>query len=112
VERFSEICWLLALAFLGTRPGLVFAVAALVWAHEYVKARVGAPALRPTATTTVGDRPTRVWFALAALLLAAASAQLGQDLAAGVVTLVVMSWLALALVGLGQLFTIIRKVLA
>jgi CDP-diacylglycerol---glycerol-3-phosphate 3-phosphatidyltransferase len=111
-ERFSEVCWLMALALLGTKDWLIFSIAAAVWAHEYIKARVGAPALRPTATTTVGDRPTRVWSVLAALVLAAASAQLGQDIAAGAVTLVVLSWLALALVGLGQLLTVVRKVLA
>ncbi|GIH04974.1 hypothetical protein Rhe02_30410 [Rhizocola hellebori] len=112
VERFSEFCWLMALALLGTKDWLIFSVAAIVWAHEYVKARVGAAALRPTATTTVGDRPTRVWSVLVALVLAAAAAQWGQDLAAAAVTLVVLSWLTLALVGLGQLFGIIRKVLA
>jgi CDP-diacylglycerol--glycerol-3-phosphate 3-phosphatidyltransferase len=112
VERFSEFAWLMALALLGTKDWLIFSVAALVWAHEYAKARVGAPALRPTATTTIGDRPTRVWCVLAALVLAAASAQLGQDLAAGAVTLVVLTWMALALVGLGQLLGLIRKVLA
>ncbi len=112
VERFSELCWLLALACLGTKPWVTFTMAVLVWAHEYVKARVGAPALSPAAVTTVGDRPTRVWAVLAAFGLAAAAAQLGQDLAAAAVTLVVVSWLALALVGLAQLFSIIRKVLA
>lgn len=112
LERFSEVCWLLALACLGAKPWLVFALATLVWTHEYCKARAGAPAVRPVATATVGDRPTRVWFTLACLVLAAACAQVGQDLAAGVVTLLAVSWLALAAVGLAQLVSVIRKVLA
>ncbi|HCT76007.1 MAG TPA: CDP-alcohol phosphatidyltransferase [Micromonosporaceae bacterium] len=111
-ERVAEICWLCALALLGARPGLIVVVAMLVWMHEYVRARVGAAALRPTATTTVGDRSTRTWLVLAALLVAALSAQVGNDLAAGAVTLVVVTWLALAMIGIGQLLGIIRKVLA
>ncbi len=112
LERFGEVCWLLALACLGAKPWLIFALATLVWAHEYGKARAGAPAVRPGTPATVGDRPTRAWFTLAALVLAAVSAQIGQDLAAGVVTLLVVSWLALALVGLAQLLSVIRKALA
>ncbi len=112
VDRLSEACWLIALILLGAKPWAVFAVGSLVWLHEYVRARGGAAELRPVATNTVGDRPTRIWLTLAALVLAAICGQIGPDLAAGTVTLVVMSWLALAVIGFGQLVTVIRKVLA
>jgi hypothetical protein len=112
VERLAEVCWLLALALLGARPGLIFACAALVWAQEYVRARAGGPALSPAGTATIGDRPTRITLAVAALILAAAAAPIGQDLAAGVVTLVVLCWIALSFLGLGQLLAIVKKVLA
>lgn len=111
-ERLSEAFWLLALMSLGAKPWTIFAVGSVVWLHEYVRARGGAAELRPIATNTIGDRPTRIWMTLAALVLAAVSAQIGPDLPAGTVTLVVMSWLALALIGFGQLLAIIRKVLA
>lgn len=111
VDRLGEACWLVALALLGARAGAVLAVAVLVWMHEYMRARVGAAALRPMATATVGDRPTRFWLTIVGLILAAITAQLGADLAAGTVTLIVLIWLALALIGLGQLVGLIRRVL-
>jgi hypothetical protein len=46
-----------------------------------------------------------------ALLLAVLVSRIGADLAAGVVTMVVLCWLALGLIGVGQLFAIIRKAL-
>jgi hypothetical protein len=112
VERLAEVCWLLALALLGTRPGLIFTCAALVWAQEYVRARAGGHSLSLVGITTVGDRPTRIWLIVAALVLAAAAAPIGPDLAAGVVTMVVVCWIALAVIGLGQLLAIVRKVFA
>jgi hypothetical protein len=112
VQRLSEASWLASLMVLGAKAWPVVAVGALVWLHEYVRARGGAAELRPIATNTVGDRPTRIWMTVAALVLAALAAPIGPDLAAGVVTLVVLSWLALALIGFGQLLSLIRKVLA
>jgi CDP-diacylglycerol--glycerol-3-phosphate 3-phosphatidyltransferase len=111
-ERLSEACWLLALTVLGAQAWLVLAVIALTWLHEYVRARGGAAELRPVATNTVGDRPMRVWLALVALVLGAITAPLGQNVTAGAVTLAVISWLALALIGFCQLLGIMRKVLA
>lgn len=111
VERFAEVCWLVALLTLGARPTAVVLCAFVVWAHEYLKAKVGGRAIRRAGTSTVGDRMLRVWFVVIALLLAAVISFIGQDLAAGVVTMVVLCWLALGLIGLGQLFAVIRKVL-
>ena len=111
VERFAEVCWLVAFLALGARPAPVVLCAFVVWAHEYLRAKVGGATIRRTGTSTVGDRPLRVWLVLIALLLAALISRIGQDLAAAVVTMVVLCWLALGLIGLAQLFTIIRKVL-
>lgn len=111
-ERFSEACWLLALIALGAKPWTAFAVGSLGWLHEYVRARGGAAELRPIATNTVGDRPTRIWMTLAALVLAALADQISAELVPGVVTLVVLCWFALAIIGFGQLLALIRKVLA
>lgn len=113
VDRLSEVCWLAALAVLGVRPGLLVACGALVWLHEYMRARAGAVGMRAAGSATIGDRPTRAWLTLLALILAVTAAHAaGRDLAAGVVTMVAVGWLALAVMGLCQLFTIVRKALA
>lgn len=111
VERFAELCWLAACLALGARPTPVVLCAFVVWAHEYLRAKVGGTAMRRAGTSTVGDRTLRVWFVIVALLLAAVVSPIGADLAAGVVTMVVLCWVALGLIGLAQLFGIIRKVL-
>lgn len=112
VDRLSELCWLAALATCGVRAGLLIACGALVWLHEYMRARAGAVGLRPAGSTTIGDRPTRAWLTLLSLLLAAAANRVSPDLAAGVVTMMMVGWLSLAVIGLGQLLGIVRKVLA
>lgn len=112
VERFAEVCWLLAFLALGARSLPVVLSAFVVWAHEYLRAKVGGPVMRRAGSATVGDRQLRVWLVLIALLLAAVISRVGPDLAAGVVTMVVLCWLALGLIGIGQLFVIIRKALA
>jgi CDP-diacylglycerol--glycerol-3-phosphate 3-phosphatidyltransferase len=112
VERLAEVCWLIAFSALGVRPGLVFGCAALVWAQEYIRAKAGGTMTRPALTSTVGDRPARLWLTLAALLLAAIADPVGVDLAAGISTLVLLIWMALAVVGVFQLLTIVRKTLA
>ncbi len=109
LDRLAEACWLIALALFGTHLAAVITCAALVWAHEYVRARGN---LGRTAVGTLGDRSTRVWLVIVGLLLGAVSAQLSRDLAAGVVTMVVFVWAAFALIGVCQLIAIIRKVLA
>ena len=111
VERFAEVCWLVAFLALGARSTPVVLCAFVVWAHEYLRAKVGGSAMQRAGASTVGDRALRVWLVVIALLLSAAVSRLGADLAAGVVTMVVLCWLALGLIGLAQLFAIIRKVL-
>jgi hypothetical protein len=112
IERFSEGCWLLALAMLGARPALVVTCGGLVLFHEYVRARAGAVGLRAAGSATIGDRPARVWLTLLSLLLAAMAGPISPDLAPGVVTMVMVIWSTIAVIGLGQLLTIVRKVLA
>jgi hypothetical protein len=112
VERFGEVCWLAAFAALGARPTPVVLCAFVLWAHEYVRAKVGGAVMRRAGASTVGDRAMRVWVVLIALVLAAALSRLGQDLVAGVVTMVMLCWVALGLIGIAQLVAIIRKVLA
>jgi CDP-diacylglycerol--glycerol-3-phosphate 3-phosphatidyltransferase len=111
-ERFSELCWLIALMALGTRPWIVFVLGSLTLLHEYVRARGGVAEMRPVASNTVGDRPMRVWLTIVALVLASITAPLGPEVVAGAVTLVAMIWMVLGLIGFFQLLTIMRRVLA
>jgi hypothetical protein len=111
VERFAEVCWLVSFLALGARPTSVVLCAFVVWIHEYLRAKLGGTAIHRAGTSTVGDKPFRVGFTLAALLLAALISPVGTDLAAGVVTMVVLCWVALGLIGAAQLFTTIRKAL-
>ncbi|MBV1852493.1 CDP-alcohol phosphatidyltransferase family protein [Catellatospora tritici] len=112
LDRMSEMCWLAALAVLGAQPTVVLLCVALVWLHEYVRARAGAVGMRAAGSATIGDHGTRIWLTLLSLLLAAAATtQVGADLAAGVVTMMMVLWLTLAVLGLGQLMGIVRKVL-
>ncbi|WP_212845238.1 CDP-alcohol phosphatidyltransferase family protein [Catellatospora sp. IY07-71] len=112
LDRLTEACWLVALAGVGAQRTLLLACAAMVWLHEYIRARAGAVGLRAAGSATIGDRPTRAWLTLLALLLAAAAtAQVGADLAAGIVTMVLVLWFSLAVLGLGRLLTVVRKVL-
>jgi hypothetical protein len=111
VERFAEVCWLVALLALGARHVAVVLCAFVVWAHEYLRAKVGGTATRRAGTATIGHRGQRVWIVVVALLLAALVSWAGADVAAGVVTMVVMCWLTLGVIGVAQLFTVIRKAL-
>lgn len=109
LDRFGEVCWLIAFALLGVQPFLVIVAVAMVWAHEYLRARAS---LGKGGSGTIGERPSWIRLTLIGLVLAAGAAQLGQDLAAGVATLVVFSWVCLAGIGLAQLVAVIRKALA
>ena len=111
VERFAEGCWLVGFLALGARPTPVVLCAFVVWLHEYLRAKVGGAAIHRAGTANVGDRPHRVWFVIIALLLATLISPFGRDLAAAVVTMVVLCWVALGLIGAGQLFATIRKAL-
>lgn len=116
LDRVAEVSWLVAFALLGAHTAVLVCAAVLVLAHEYVCAKVTGSTpgsgLDKLRIGTVGDRSTRVWLALIGLVLAAATGQIGPDLAAGVVTMVAFIWLALAVIGVGQLLAVIRKVLA
>lgn len=113
VDRFSELCWLVALAALGARVGLLLLCGGLVLLYEYVRARAASAGLRAAGSSTIGDRPARVWLMVVALLLAGITgAQVNEALTAGVITLMVVGWLSAEVIGLGQLMSIVRKALA
>lgn len=111
VDRVAELCWLLAALLLGGSSMLVGTCGALVLVHEYVRLRATVGGMRPAGTNTVGDRPTRAIATLIMLVVAGAAAGVDQDLAAGTTTLLLAVWTLLALFGLVQLLSIVRKTL-
>jgi CDP-diacylglycerol---glycerol-3-phosphate 3-phosphatidyltransferase len=113
VDRFSELCWLVALGVLGARTGLLLLCGGLVLLYEYVRARAASAGLRAAGSATIGDRPVRAWLVGIGLLLSGiAGAQVGEELGAGLITLVLVGWLAVTALGLGRLMSIVRKALA
>jgi phosphatidylglycerophosphate synthase len=111
VDRVGEATWLLAFWLVGA-PGIVVATGgALSWLHEYIRARAVSAGMREIGAVTVGERPTRVAIALVGLLLAGLAGLIEPDLAAGTITVLAAVWVLLALFGLTQLLTAVRRAL-
>ncbi|HEY0697547.1 MAG TPA: CDP-alcohol phosphatidyltransferase family protein [Micromonospora sp.] len=110
-DRVGEAAWLVAFWLVGAPGLLVVTAGALSWLHEYVRARSISAGMREIGTVTVGERPTRVSVALVGLLVAGAAGLIRPDLAAGVLTVAAAVWVLLALFGVGQLLTAVRRAL-
>jgi len=87
----------------------VVAAGGTSWLHEYVRARATAAGMTEIGAVTVGERPTRVSVAFSGLLVA--------GLVPGgrshyVIVVAAVAWLALAVVGLGQLAAAVRRELS
>jgi CDP-diacylglycerol--glycerol-3-phosphate 3-phosphatidyltransferase len=100
-DRLGEAAWLLAFWLAGAPGWLVVAAGAVSWLHEYARARATAAGMTEIGVVTVAERPTRVLIAIFGLLLTVASGL--------VITVAAALWLALAVVGLGQLALAIRR---
>jgi phosphatidylglycerophosphate synthase len=108
-DRIGEACWAAAFWVLGAPGPLAVACCALGWLYEYVRTLAAAAGMTVIGSVTVGERPTRVFAALAGLLLAGAAGLVSKDLAAAVVTFVATGWFLLGLLGLRQLFGAVRR---
>jgi len=103
-DRLTEAAYGVALWLAGA-PGLLAGGAVGVgWLHEYVRERAAAGVL----AVTVAERPTRVLFAFFGLV---ASAVLPGSVR-WVMPCVAAGWLAVAVLGLGQLGVAARRSLA
>lgn len=122
-DRVGEACWAIAFWMLGVPGPLAVACCAVGWLHEYVRTlATGAgmtaadeacrnppqPALS-ARSLTVGERPSRVLAVVAGLLLAGTAGLVSVDLAALVVAFVATGWLLLGVLGLRQLFSVVRQ---
>lgn len=100
-DRFSEACWLVALWRLGVPGWLLLGCGGVSWLHEYVRARAAAAGMDEIGVVTVGERPTRIILAVAALVAAG-------TVGGGGATVVAAGWVLLAAVGFGQLLVTVR----
>lgn len=104
-DRLADGLLMVALWRLGAAAGWCVGAGAAAWLGEYVRARAGNAGLREIGVVTVGERPTRLLVTAAAF---AAAPLLGHGRAA---TAGAMALLVLALVALGQLGVVVRRVL-
>ncbi len=110
-DRIGEVAWLVAFWVAGAPGWLVVACGAVSWLHEYLRARATAAGMPDIGTVTVGERPTRVSVAISGLLVGGVAGFVHGDWASVVVVIAAAAWLGLAVVGLGQLITAVRRAL-
>jgi phosphatidylglycerophosphate synthase len=111
-DRLGEAAWLVAFWVAGVPSWLVVAAGAVSWLHEYVRARAAAAGMREIGAVTVGERPTRVSVAISALIVGGVAGLVRDGWDVTVVTVGAAVWLALALVGLGQLTMTVHRELS
>ena len=111
-DRLGEAAWLVALWLAGAPAWAAVAAGGLSWLHEYLRARAAAAGMSEIGVVTVGERPTRVSVTATALLIGGAAGLFRTGWDGTVVTVAVTVWLALAMIGIGQLVAAVRRALA
>lgn len=111
-DRLGEAAWLLAFWVAGAPAWLVVAGGGMSWLHEYVRARATASGMAEIGAVTVGERPTRVSVAISGLIVGGAAGLVHAGWDAAVVSVAAAAWLALAVIGLGQLAVAVRRELS
>jgi CDP-diacylglycerol--glycerol-3-phosphate 3-phosphatidyltransferase len=106
-DRVADVLYLLGLWLLGAPSWLAVAAGAAVGMLEYTRARAGNAGFGEIGVVTVGERPTRVIVTAVGLLAAGAVPALHTPAAVAAIA----ATLAVALVGLGQLTAVLRRVL-
>ena len=108
-DRLGEVAWLAAFWIAGAPGWLVVAGGALSWLHEYVRARATAGGMADLGAVTVGERPTRVSVAACALVVGGVAGLVHPGWDTAVVVAGAAVWPALAVIGLAQLLTAVRR---
>jgi len=111
-DRLGEVGWLMAFWLAGAPGWLVVAAGAVSWLHEYARARAVAGGMSDIGVVTVGERPTRVAVASSALVVGGIAGLVHPGWDTVVIIAGAVVWLALAVVGAGQLITVIRRALS
>lgn len=100
-DRVSELAWLVAFWLAGVPGWLVVAAGAVSWLQEYARARATAAGMSEIGVVTVAERPTRVLASLLGFLFG--------FFVLWALGVAVAIWLALGIVGLGQIGRAIRR---
>ena len=108
-DRLGELAWLAAFWVAGAPGWLVVTGLAVSWLHEYVRARAAAGGMTGLGAVTVGERPTRVSVAISGLLIGGVAGLVHPGWDVTVVVVAVIVWVALGLIGLGQLLAAVRR---
>jgi CDP-diacylglycerol--glycerol-3-phosphate 3-phosphatidyltransferase len=108
-DRVGELAWLAAFWVAGAPGWLVVAGGAVSWLHEYLRARAAVAGMTDIGVVTVGERPTRVSVAISGLLVGGVAGFVHSEWATAVIVLAAAAWLALAVIGLGQLIVAVRR---
>jgi CDP-diacylglycerol--glycerol-3-phosphate 3-phosphatidyltransferase len=111
-DRLGEVAWLTAFWLAGAPGWLPVAAGAVSWLHEYVRARAAAAGMAEIGVVTVGERPSRVSVASSALVVGGIAGLVHPGWDTAVVIVGASVWLALAMVGAGQLVTVVRRELS
>ena len=111
-DRVGEAAWLTAFWLAGVPGWLVVAAGAVSWLHEYVRARATAAGMPDIGAVTVGERPTRVSVAISGLLVGGVAGLVEPGWDVIVLTIAGAAWLALSVVGAGQLAVAVRRALS
>ena len=111
-DRVGEAAWLATFSVAGAPGWLVVAAGGTSWLHEYARARATAAGMTEIGAVTVGERPTRVSIAITGLLLTGLTGFVRNGWQGDVITAATAAWLALAVVGLGQLAAAIHRQLS
>jgi phosphatidylglycerophosphate synthase len=108
-DRLGEVAWLAAFRVAGAPVWLVVAAGTVSWLHEYVRARATAGGMADIGVVTVGERPTRVSVAASALVVGGIAGFVHPGWDTTVVVVGAAVWLALAVIGAGQLGVAVRR---
>lgn len=112
--RATELAGLAGFWVLGVPPALLLVCGVLAALHELARREALACGLSPVGLNTVGEHPTRLCVAVTGLGLAGLVGRVtatGDQLAAGLLTVAAVVWLAFALTGAGQLVGVVRRAL-
>jgi phosphatidylglycerophosphate synthase len=111
-DRLGEAAWLTGFWLAGVPGWLVVAAGGVSWLHEYVRARAAVSGMSEIGVVTVGERPTRVSIGISGLVFAGIAGYVHAGWAATVLIVAAAAWLALAVIGLGQLGVAVRRALS
>jgi CDP-diacylglycerol--glycerol-3-phosphate 3-phosphatidyltransferase len=110
-DRIAEACWLVAFVVLGGPAWLAAVCGAVMWLHEYVRARATVAGMSDIGTVTVAERPTRILVTIFGLLAVAGAAAAGRWQEATVLAVLAVT-AALTTAGFVQLAVGVRRALS